>query len=372
MRLLFVSSTTTGGSGRSQRELAQRLVAAGHDVTFVVDDKSSASARRWAYEQLSDLTVRLGDRPGSRVVRMLERLPGRRTRSLVIGGLPHLATPVPQNAVPGVLDAFRPDVVIGNSLVRLSWRRVRSECAARGIPTLLYVREVTSLDHLRPDELADAIVANAASLVAAVEQRGAPCAYVPSVIDVEPTRTTSTRRVALVVNPIVSHGVELALQLAARLPEIPFVLQESWLLAPDDLTVLERRCSELPNVELRRALAPGPSLYRDARVLLVPHMIDNRPRVIAEVQANGIPVIATRFPGLIEAVGDGGLTVDVADLDRWCAEIRALWHDQARYEGLAEAALQHSRRTDIDPAAVAAAFEEILVGLVGQATPGRG
>jgi glycosyltransferase involved in cell wall biosynthesis len=306
------------------------------------------------------------------VVRALEHQPGRRTRSRVIEGLLHLTSPVPQNAVPRVLDTFRPDVVIGNSLVRLSWRRVRAECAARGIPTVLYVREVASLDHLLPDELADATVANASSLVAAVERRGPRCSYVPSVIEVEPTRTTTTRRVALMVNPIASHGVVLTLQLAARLPEIPFVLQESWPLAPDHLEELERRCAALPNVELRRALPPGPLLYRDARVLLVPHMIDNRPRVIAEAQANGIPVIASQFPGLVEAIGGGGLTVDGADAGGWCAEIRDLWHDHERYERLAEAAVVHSRRAEIDPAAVTASFEEILVGLTERAPPGRG
>lgn len=363
MRLLFASSTTGGGSGRSQRELAQRLVAVGHTLRFLVDDKSSAPVRRWTYEQLSDLATRFGDRPGAGILKGLERQPGRRTRQVSIERLDHLVTPVPQNVIARVLDDYRPDVVVGNSLVRLSWRRIRAACEQRGIPTVLYVREIATFDHLLPDELPDAVLANARSLVSAVEERGVACSFVPSVVDLSLTRTDSSREVALVVNPRATHGVGLVWELAKRLPDVQFALQESWPLGRDDLDHLTERVSGMPNVELRRAEPPGPRLYADARLLLVPHRIDNRPRVIAEAQANAIPVIASSHPGLVEAVGDGGVTLDPDDADRWCEEIWSLWTDADRYTDLSQRALAHSQRAELDPDAIVAAFEQVLGGV---------
>jgi len=54
MRVLFVSSTVTGGSGKSQRQLGKRLVEAGHEVRFVVDDKTARGFQRKVYEKLEE------------------------------------------------------------------------------------------------------------------------------------------------------------------------------------------------------------------------------------------------------------------------------------------------------------------------------
>ena len=293
MRLLFVSSTTVGGSGRSQRELAARLVEAGHEVTFLVDDEAPDRLRRWGYEQLSDLAVRVGNRPGGRLVRALERLPGRRTGRLELDGFVHATTPVPQNALERVLDEFRPDVVVGNSLVRLSWRRIRATCERRGIPTVLYVREITSLDHLLADEMPDAVVANARSLVSALEERGVFLLLraVRHRPDPHADRLEPRGRARGEPHCVARH--RSCLRCRRRLRDLPFVLQESWPLDSHDLRrILASRRLSFPTSSSVVRMPPGPQLYGDARVLLVPHRIDNRPRVIAEAQANGIPVIA--------------------------------------------------------------------------------
>lgn len=360
MRLLFASSTTVGGSGRSQRELAARLVDAGHQVAFLVDDEAPARLRRRAYEQLSDLAVRVGDRPGGRVVQALERLPGRRTGTVDLDGFVHVTSPVPQNALSGVLDDLRPDVIVGNSLERLSWRRIRAAAAQCGTPTVLYIREEDSLGHLVRGEEPDAVVANAEALRTAVERRGFECVVVPSVIDVERTRTASTRRTVLAINPIETRGGGIVWQVAAALPDIPFVVQESWPLKGKELFSVEQHTRAHPNVEFRRAAPPSPGLYGDARLLMVPYRVDNRPRVIAEAQANGIPIIAADLPALREAVGDGGLLVDLEDIDAWCTAIRSLYEDDELYEHLSLSAAEHSRRPELDPVKVARTFEGII------------
>lgn len=365
MRLLFLSGTTVGGSGRSQRELASRLAERGHQVRFLVDAGEPARVRRWLYEELSDLSARLEGRPGQRAVRLVEAMPGRRATPRQIGGIEHLSTPVPENAFRSVARAFRPDVVVGSSVLRLTWRKVLAACAERGIATVLYVREVAAMNHFDTGrDPADEVVANATSLVEQVQQLGHRCALVPSIIETSVTVGDSSREVALLVNPIASHGVDLVGGLAGRLPDIPFVLQESWPLASEERRHLEAVVAAHPNVTIRPAGPPGPDLYARARVLLVPHRIDNRPRVVAEAHANGIPVLASRFPGLEEAVGPGGRLLEPDDLDAWSDAVRSLWDDADAYADLVAAAKAHSRRSDIDPVLVTDLAESLLASAV--------
>lgn len=364
MRLLFVSSTTVGGSGRSQRELATQLKRSGHKIRFVIDDGRSARILRWTYEQLSDLAARTELLPGGQIIRWFEGIPGRRTRRVEVDGWVHEASPVPQNALGLQIDAFRPDVIVGNSLERLAWRRVHRTCKQRGIPTVLYIREVDSLDHFVHGEVPDLLIANAESLQVALQEDGFDAAFIPSVIDMSVTLTTSTRQVALAINPIASKGVDIVWRIAKSAPEIPIVIQESWPLDGDDLDEIERCSEALENVEFRRAVPPGPILYGDTRVLLVPYRVDSRPRVITEAQANGIPVLAADVPALQEAIGDGGGVVPLDDIEAWVAELRSLWADQNRYERLGASALAHSKRPEINPEAVAASFERLVEGIL--------
>ncbi len=367
VRLLFVSSTSVGGSGRSQRELASRLVRRGHDVLFLIDDESTSRPTRWCYDQLADASVRLAPTVLGPVLRWFESLPGRRVGQRSVGGLQQVLSPIPENAISKTLSTFRPDVVVGNSVVRLTWRKVVRACAAECIPTVLYVREETTLEHFQSGtHVADAIIANSRSLAVGVEQRQFQCEVIPSVIDVDVTRVESSRTVALLVNPIPSHGIDLVWQLAARLPDVSFVLQESWPLTPDQTRAIAEHQKTLPNVQSRGVAAPSCALFNDARVLLLPHLVDNRPRVVAEVQANGIPVVASDLPGIAEAVGPGGLLIDPAAIEGWYQAIRQLWEDADAYVRLADAALEHSKRPEIDADAVTTRVEAVLVALVAR------
>jgi glycosyltransferase involved in cell wall biosynthesis len=90
--------------------------------------------------------------------------------------------------------------------------------------------------------------------------------------------------------------------------------------------------------------------------------------VVAEAQSNGIPVLGTKVPGLVEAVGPGGLLVDFdAPVEQWLAALSQLWDDPTAYDGYRQAALAHSGREDMRPAVLAARFEEEMQGLVHRA-----
>ena len=276
-----------------------------------------------------------------------------------------MLSPVPENAAKSVVETFRPDVIVGSSVSRLGWRKVRRHCADRKLPTVLYLREDVALNHfeggVRP---ANAIVANAESLANSVRQLGLECAFIPSVIDTEVTATETSSHVALVINPIESRGVNVVWRIAERLPDIPFVLQESWPLEPDQLDLVRQNVDRLPNVEFRRTAPPGPRLYGDARVLLVPYLVDNRPRVITEAQANGIPVVAADVPALVEAIGPGGIVVPPGDIDAWCGALRRLWDDEGAYTAMRTAARVHSERDEVSMSSVARRFEDLVSGVV--------
>ena len=363
-RVLFVSSTTTGGSGRSQRSLARALIERGHEVRFVVDDKRPAVWTRRIGERLADAAERFGS---VGVLRRLEERTGARLADVTIDGIDMWATPLPQNGVVTAIDRFEPDVIVGSSMVRFSWRRIRERAAASGRPTVLYIREVTSLDALdiEPDP-ADAIAANARSLCAGAEERGWPCTFVPSLVDTAATDVESSREVALLVNPAATHGIDRLWEIAAALPEISFVIQESWELEPDQLAAVEAGLAAHPNVVLRRRRPPGPELYADARVLLVPHRIDNRPRVIVEAQANAIPSLVSDFGGLREAVGSGGAVVP-DEPDAWIDAVRTAFTDDAQYAAWQAAAAAEAERPELGEDAIVDGFLSVVDAAIAAA-----
>jgi len=360
MRILFISGTTTGGSGRSQRELAGNLVRRGHTVRLLVDDDRRATVTRWLYGHLSDLSIRLQGTQLDPAAKRLRNSLGRRTSPTLLDGIPHLTTALPQNALPEALRRFRPDVVVTSSVERWAWRLIHETCLAAGVPTVLYIREDDSLRHLESGAVPDVLVANAESLAERLRAQGFKCAFIPSVVDVSVTRTESSRRVVLAINPARSRGGDVVWAVAARLPEIPFVVQESWPLSGEELAEVQRQAAALPNVEFRRSAPPGPGLYGDARVLLVPYRVDNRPRVILEAQANGIPVIVADVPALVEAIGGGGISVPPESISAWADAIRSIWEDETRYDQLVDAAREHSRRPEVDADSVTERFEALL------------
>lgn len=364
-RLLFVSSVTEGGSGRSQRELAAALDRDGRDVGFLVDDGAGAGMRRRLLSELTDATVRFEGRILARPFDLARARVGARSRGRAIDGIPHRITIAPENAIDRVLRRDRPDVVVVSSVSAVTWRRVRSVCRRHAIPTALYLREEPALRHLAKGLLPDLLLANSGTLVDEAARFGHVARLVPSVVRVDPMERPPSREVALLVNPLASHGLHVVGPLAAARPDIPIVLQESWTLAGPDRAEVERLVRDHPNVEFR-AYEPRPgAVFRDARLLLAPHQVDNRPRTVLEAQANGLPVVASRWPGLVEAVGDGGIVVSPeAGAEEWIRAVGGIWDDESCWMNLSDRARMHAARPEVRPDGVAARFAELVDALV--------
>lgn len=362
IELLFVSGVDEGGSYMSTVRLARALGERGHRVA-VVHERSDRPATRYVSRRLNNLEVKLGDRwPGSEV-RWVARRVGRRTERRPAASYERSAAAVVENAAPALL-ARRPDVVVVSSVSRLAWRRLHADARASGVPIVLYLREEFLLGHLALGVDPDLLIANSQSLVDGAASKGFDATLVPSIVDVTESLVDSTRRAVLVVNPTRHYGVELVLPLAEQLPDVPFVLQESAKLTGVERQRLEDVARRLPNVELRSFTADPRDVFRDARLLLAPYtdaLRSNRPRVVLEAQANGIPVLGATTAGLVETVGDGGVTLDLdAGVDVWADAVRGVWDDERRYTALSAAARAHAARPAVDPDVIVSAFEETL------------
>ncbi len=346
LRILFVSSTTAGGSFRSLRELNRSLKHVGVETMTLADSGDGKTVSRYLFDQLWDASVRFDEVPllGSSAS-WLRSLPGR--HAVLDDGA--LLTMAPENAFPDIAIDFKPQIVIGSSIARTTWREIRSTCQQLRIPTALYLREPSALRHLEADQgTHDLVIGNSKTLVAGAAEHGIEAAFVPSVVDLTNAATTSSRERILLVNPRHDHGVDIAGELAASFPTINFVLQESWSLTPDERKVVDELTARHPNIEYRARRDTPSEVFEDAAVLLTPHRFDNRPRVILEAMSNGIPVISADLPGLVESVGPAGIVVDDrAGLAGWRAALERVWQNPAIYRELQNCALAFSTRPEV-------------------------
>lgn len=366
MNILFVSSTRAGGSGLSQRQLAARLIARRHRVVILADPEEGHALTRYLYKRQVNLSTKLRGHSLRRLLLALERPLGRRLVTSPDYEVPVVFSPVPEHGYRALRRGFSPDVVVASSIDRVSWRRLRAQLQAEGIPSVLYLRENAALGHLSISNAPpDLLLANSRSLAEGARAAGFECIMIPSAVETVATMVTSSRERALMINPVQSHGIDRLWAMARARPDITFVAQESWPLAEPDRAGLLAEAELFPNVRFRPHTTELDAIYRDARLLLVPHRVDNRPRVVAEAQANGIPVVAAGYPGLVDAVGPGGVLVDPAAPDAaWIDAVGELWDDVEKYERLVQAALQHAARPEIDPDAVTSRFEEAMQTLV--------
>lgn len=365
MRILFVSGTAVGGSASSTRELAAALAARGHEVGLLA--RVATAPRRWMLQHrlVNAAVARDGSWLATPLTGAAGRI-GRRARVVRTEPFREWSCILVENALAGVRAEFRPEVVVASSIGRMAWRSVRAELVAAGIPSVLYMREESSIGHLEvSDAPPDLLLANAHQHEAAARAAGFTAHVVPSVVDLARARVASTRDVVLFVNPVEVSGRELAVGIARACPDLRFAFVESWPLSADERVWLDAACAGLANIERRPRVDDLRLLYGDARVLLVPYRTNGRPRVVLEAQVNGIPVLATDLPALTEAVGPGGIAVPVdAGPGEWAQHLRDLL-DPDRYEALVAAAAAHAARDEVDPDAIVTRFESLVRPLAG-------
>lgn len=375
MRILFVTGTSTGGAARSTDELARRLQGRGHEVAGLFGWQPRP--RRWQMD--GPRRGQMDGRDGARVGRGLSRRVDRAAHVVRASmpprpqAVPGRAYPVwrdrvPERSLPMTCRQWSPDVVVVSAVSSSAWRTMRPHLAGSHTPCVLYLRTQGAVHRLRDATLPDLVVANAWSFLDGARALGAEPVMIPSVVEADACVVASTRRRVLFVNPVRRHGLSTVLDVARQRPEIPFTVHESAPLHRRDRSTLRAAVRAIPNVELRRGVTDPRDLYRDARLLLAPYELSNRPRVVLEAHHNGLPVVARDLSALRECVGPGGILVPpTAPPAAWAAAVGELWDRPERYRSYATAALRHSQRDEVDPATIVDRFEAALAGLVAHA-----
>lgn len=290
---------------------------------------------------------------------------------------PVFRAPNPAAAAREVVHRMRPTVAViqaGRPLV------LAGRLTALGVPSVVYLRDAF-FEHLggvvreRDDVRYVATSRDLARRFARVF--GIVPVSIPPLVRPERYRIEPSRKSVAFVCPVAEKGVGIALGLARRRPDIPFVFQESWWLDPVRRFLLKQRIRSTPNVTLCGWTDDVRSLYREARLILVPSQCPEAwGRVVSEAQISGIPALASTRGGLPESVGGGGILVDpAAGLEHWELALARMWDEPAEYERFAKLARQHARRPDFQPSAVASRFLAVLNDLIAanqKASPAEG
>lgn len=335
MKILIASGNPyipqwSGGIESSTHELALELRRRGHTVS-VVCRLEPTSLSGWIVR-----LIRLTSRQRFPVERWL--------------GYPVYRLWEVQNSIPEVIEDLKPDVAIVQigDMVRLAHK-----ITAGGLPVLFYLHniDVEQLNGGLQGLTGVTYVANSSFTARRYKEHGFDSVVIPPLFRAK--RYISRRRPANVtfINPIAIKGKEIALQIAAQCPEIPFSFVESWTLNEQDLADLRARIANLPNVTLRRRTDNMKRVYSKAKIVLAPSMCEETwGRIVTEAHYTGIPVVASNVGGLPQAVGPGGVLLDPnGPIEPWIDAVRRLWHDAAYYAEISAAALAYSKRPEINP-----------------------
>jgi len=258
----------------------------------------------------------------------------------------------------------KPVVVAQNGAVSLLCRRA----AEAGSASIAYIHDGSLADPGEVDGIPHPVVHVTPSEFMRARLRarvGVEPEVIPPLVDPDAYRTPTDRRNVLFVNPIPRKGLEIALALAARRPEIRFDFVEAWPLRHRVIRLLQARAAHHGNVRLLRRTDDMRPLYRAARIVLAPSLCDEAwGRVATEAHVNGIPVLASDSGALPEAVGPGGLIVGRdAPIGEWAAAFARLWGDQEEYGARSRAALEYSTRPAIQPETIVGRVSEVIARL---------
>jgi glycosyltransferase involved in cell wall biosynthesis len=344
VRLLFAGKQhfEVGGVESSTDQLARRLLARGHEVAVLASPRSGTASGFSRIEQVPEYPY----------------------PAFAAHGMP------PAQALAEIQRRIRADAVVVNAGGKWwhDWTRpLLSACSE--VPSVLYICdreavELLALGLVRPDvvwTVADSHTTAARAVTSL------PVITVPSLVEPELYRTETTGEVVLYVNPVKSKGVRTAITLAAARRDIPFVFLRSWGWSNEKFAELSHMATTLGNVEVAASTPDPREHYARARLLLAPYDDHGRPRVIAEAQLSGIPFLALDEAGNREATGAGGILVErEAAISAWVHALGRIWDDSTQHRALAEAALAHSRRPEMDPAVIVEAVEAGIADAIGR------
>ncbi|WP_337288878.1 glycosyltransferase [Candidatus Methylomirabilis sp.] len=274
----------------------------------------------------------------------------------------------PTLAVPELVRNQHPTIAVIQAGRPLTLAEQFTTC---GVPTIVYLRDAFF------DNLGGAVRDHSDIRYAATsrdlarrfaEAFGIVPVRIPPLVRPERYRVESLRKNVTFVCPYPIKGVEIALQLAGRRPDIPFIFVESWRLRPIQRLRLRWRVRSNGNITLRSSTLDMRPVYRDTKIILVPSLcFEAWGRVVSEAQVSAIPALASSRGGLPESVGEGGILVDPdAGIDAWQGALSRMWDDSAEYQRLAALGQQHALRPEFQPSTIVSQLLTLLAETVAR------
>ena len=127
------------------------------------------------------------------------------------------------------------------------------------------------------------------------------------------SKNKNTREYTTFINPVKEKGVEIAIEIAKKMPKIKFLFvlggwEESNYMESNKYV---KQIKEIPNITIENYQSDISNVYSKTKILLVPSLFEETfGRVIIEAQANNIPVIGSCRGNIPSTLGDGGFIVE--------------------------------------------------------------
>ena len=316
-----------GGSQSSTDTLAGRLIDRGHDCAVLAGlTKSGLTGLN------TRLAMRLGQPYGS------DRILGYKT----------MRTWHPWSVATQVRTRETPDVVIAQS----GWPgKIAAAFKAAGVPVMIFFRNVEEDDLIDVHRIvADGYLANSRFTAQAMRDRfGLEAEVIPPFFDPLRYRVPRIGGAITLINPSMNKGLEIALGLARRFRDQPFLFVMTQQETLEERALVQAAQSASPNIRVAGPFQDMRRVYEQTRILLMPSRWEEAwGRVASEAHFSGIPVLASDRGGIRESVGPGGALVDAgASLDTWAAALGRMLSDPDHYRKLSDAALAFSAREEL-------------------------
>lgn len=250
------------------------------------------------------------------------------------------------------LSSLAPDVVLFQAMEAVG---LASAVQDAGYPTVVYWRDAQAHRMGGPAEnLRSRFISNSQFTRAFyLKKFGLDSVVVPPLVESARYLSKGGAHDAVVfIGLFPEKGGDIATRVAAACPDIPFLFVESWKLEGKRKAEFLKTIRPLRNVTFISRQDDMRTVYGRARLIFAPSQWEEAwGRVASEAHVNGIPVLASRLGGLVEAVGPGGILLDPsAPVGLWVQELRRIWDNPEEWKRLAAAAVQYSARRELQPA----------------------
>jgi len=250
------------------------------------------------------------------------------------------------------LEEYQPDIVLSHNGATAPFVNY---VACQGYPSFYFGRWLEEFDagFVIPDALHP--IANSPFTASHIAQftRNEVGVVLPFIALDKYRVTKRDRQYITFINPIPEKGVDVAIEIAHRLPDERFLfVKGNWgSYSASSIEAFMKPIYKLPNVEVWNHQRDMRQVYAVTDILLVPSQFDETfGRVIVEAQVNGIPVVAANVGGIPYTLGQGGILVEPKDKPQvYVDALLQLRTDENLYRHLSALALENSQRPEFKP-----------------------